>query len=454
MSNSSQNQLISEQNSFQVFGHSFLQSEINSEARRICILSKDASRKIAFFSIETKNQILLTAAKLLAQKAQVIFARNRIDLKKGKENGLNEAKLDRLEINEARLSSIINSLHEIVKLPDPVGRTLHSAKLANQLEVKRVSVPIGVLLAIYESRPNVTADISALALKAGNSVILRCGSDCQETSVEIAEIFRQAIFLVLRENNFDEEEINCAQNAVILCQNPDRRLVNRLLKMEKFIDVVIPRGGNSLISAVLKNSKIPVFRHLSGNCHTYIHQDCYFEKALKITVNAKMRRVGICGATESVLIDKKIAEEILPKLVEELTKMGCEIRGDKLSMRIDSRVKKAQKSDFYAEYLDKILSLKIVKNLDEAILHINKHSSSHTESIITENKQAAEKFMNQVDSAILMHNASTQFADGFELGLGAEVGIATGKLHARGPVGLEQLTTYKYLVEADFGIRG
>ena len=225
------------------------------------------------------------------------------------------------------------------------------------------------------------------------------------------------------------------------------------LKMEKFIDVVIPRGGKSLIQAVMKDAKIPVLKHLDGNCHTYIHEKCDHEKARKILFNAKLRRVGICGATESLLIDKKIAKKILPIIAHDLYINGCEMRGDKAAQALDQRIKPAAKKDYYAEYLDKILSIKIVKNIDEAIAHINKYGSAHTESIVTEDAEAAHKFFAQINSAIVMHNASTQFADGGEFGLGAEVGIATGKLHARGPVGLEQLTTYKYLVDADCGLR-
>lgn len=334
------------------------------------------------------------------------------------------------------------SVREITKLPDPVGKILYDVTRENGLHIKRITTPLGVLLAIYESRPNVTSDIAALSLKSGNAVILRCGSDCIHTSKIIADIYREAL-----------DHFNVDKDAVTLVLNTEREYVTELLKMENYIDVVVPRGGKSLIKAVMDNTKIPVFRHLDGNCHTYIHEKADLEKARKILLNAKMRRVGICGATESLLIDKKIAKKILPLIADDLTEAGCQMRGDEQSLEIDARILPAQEKDYYTEFLDKIISIKIVKDLDDAIKNIATYSSSHTESIVTEDKKAAEKFLQKVNSAIVMHNASTQFADGGEFGLGAEVGIATGKMHARGPVGLEQLVTYKYIVEADCGLR-
>ena len=258
----------------------------------------------------------------------------------------------------------------------------------------------------------------------------------------MADVYREAL-----------ERFNLDKNSVVLVPNVEREYVSELLKMDNHIDVVVPRGGKSLIKAVMENTKIPVFRHLDGNCHTYIHEKCDVEKARKILLNAKMRRVGICGATESLLIDRKIAKKLLPIFVDDLQQAGCEMRGDEESVEIDKRIKRAEEKDFYTEYLDKIISIKVVRDIDDAIRQIATYGSSHTESIITEDKAAAQAFLKRVNSAIVMHNASTQFADGGEFGLGAEVGIATGKLHARGPVGLEQLTIYKYIVEADFAIR-
>jgi glutamate-5-semialdehyde dehydrogenase len=333
---------------------------------------------------------------------------------------------------------------EIIKLPDPVGKILYDTKRESGIRVRRITTPIGVLFAIFESRPNVVSDIAALAIKSGNSAILRCGSESVTSAKMLADIYREAL-----------EKFELDKNIIMLLQNSERErgYVKEFLKMDSHIDVVIPRGGKGLIKAVIEDSTIPVFRHLDGNCHTYIHERADLDKARKILFNAKMRRVGICGATESLLIDKKIAKKFLPLIADDLKEAACEMRGDEDAMAIDKRIKVAKEEDFYTEYLDKIISIKVVKDIDEAIKHIRIYGSSHTESIITEDDRAAERFLKKVNSAIVMHNASTQFADGYEFGLGAEVGIATGKLHARGPVGLEQLTTYKYLVDAQCGLR-
>lgn len=417
-------------------------SDVKSKVLKICSDAKKAGADLSQLDLATKDQILLEVVKLLKKHTQKIIKANQKDVKTAKENNLEAAKIDRLVLDEKRIINLANSVKEIIKLPDPVGKILYDASRENGLRIRRISTPIGVLLAIYESRPNVTSDISALALKSGNAVILRCGSDSINSSKVLADIYREAL-----------EKFNIDKNAVILVPNVEREYVGELLKMENYIDVVIPRGGKSLIKAVMENTKIPVFKHLDGNCHTYIHEKADVEKARKILLNAKMRRVGICGATESLLIDKKIAKKLLPLIADDLTEVGCEMRGDEEAVAIDLRIKPAQEKDFYTEYLDKIISIKVVKDIDEAIKHIGIYGSSHTESIITEDQKMADKFLKKVNSAIVMHNASTQFADGGEFGLGAEVGIATGKLHARGPVGLEQLTTYKYIVEATCGLR-
>lgn len=417
-------------------------SEIKSKVIKICNDAKKASSELAMLDSTTRDQILLEVTKLLKKHTSKIIKANQKDLKTAKENGLDAAKIDRLTLDEKRITALANAVKEIAKLPDPLGKILYETKRENGLHIRRISTPLGVLLAIFESRPNVTSDIAALALKSGNAVILRCGSDSINSSKILAEIYREAL-----------ERFNLDKNSVILVQNIEREYVTELLKMDSHIDVVIPRGGKSLIKAVMENTRIPLFKHLDGNCHTYIHEKADFEKARKILLNAKMRRVGICGATESLLIDKKIAKKILPLIADDLGEAKCEMRGDEESVSLDKRIKKAEEKDFYTEYLDKIISIKIVKGIDEAIKHIANYGSSHTESIVTEDKSAAEMFLKKVNSAIVMHNASTQFADGGEFGLGAEVGIATGKLHARGPVGLEQLTTYKYIVEANCGLR-
>jgi len=409
------------------------------------IIAKDAkaaSLEIADLSTDLKNKILLQISQnIRANKAQIIAA-NKSDVELALQNNLDKAKIDRLILDEKRIENLANAVADIAVLPDPIGKILYDVNRPNGLHIRRISVPIGVILAIYESRPNVTSDIAALGFKSGNAVILRSGKESFKTSQKIAEIYQNTL-----------QDFGVNPDCVSYVQITDRDYIKELLKLDKFIDVVIPRGGKNLIKAIIKSTRIPVFKHLDGNCHTYIESSADLQKAIKITANAKMRRVGVCGATESLLIDQKIAKEFLPKIIDELNKLGCEVRGDKAAQKIDSRVLKANDKDFYAEYLDAILSVKIVKNIDAAIAHINKYSSAHTESIITENQNQSDKFFQKINSAIVMHNASTQFADGGEFGMGGEVGISTGKLHARGPVGLEQLTIYKYIVEANCGLR-
>jgi glutamate-5-semialdehyde dehydrogenase len=417
-------------------------NQLKAEILEICQRAKESVKSMALLDEITKNKILLEVKNLIISNQEKILEANEIDVKNAQKNQLESSKIDRLILNKDKILAMAKSIDEIVKLPDPVGKIIFETNRPNGLNIKRISTPIGVLLTIYEARPNVTLDVAALSIKSGNVVILRSGSEALNSSKILASFFQEAL-----------KKFNVNENAITFCKNPHRDLVKGLLKMDKFIDVAIPRGGKSLILAVSKLSKIPIFKHLDGNCHTYIHEKADFEKARKILLNAKMRRVGICGATESVLIDKKIAAKIIPILIDDLTNLGCEVRGSLDSRRIDKRIKKASIKDFYTEYLDKILSLKIVKNIDEAIAHIGKFGSAHTESIITEDQEMAQKFLNEVNSAIVMHNASTQFADGGEFGFGAEVGIATGKIHARGPVGLEQLTIYKYQIVADCAIR-
>ena len=417
-------------------------NQLKAEILEICQKAKESVKSMALLDEKTKNNILLEVKNLIISNQEKILEANFIDVKNAQKNQLESSKIDRLILSKDKILAMAKSIDEIIKLPDPVGKIMFETNRPNGLNIKRISTPIGVLLTIYEARPNVTLDVASLSIKSGNVAILRSGSEALNSSKILASFFQEAL-----------KKFNVNENAITFCKNPHRDLVKGLLKMDKFIDVVIPRGGKSLILVVSKQSKIPVFKHLDGNCHTYIHEKADFEKARKILLNAKMRRVGICGATESLLIDKKIAPQIIPILIDDLTNLGCEVRGSIDSRRIDKRIKKASIKDFYTEYLDKILSLKIVKNIDEAIAHIAKFGSSHTESIITEDKEMAQKFLNEVNSAIVMHNASTQFADGGEFGFGAEVGIATGKIHARGPVGLEQLTIYKYQIVADCAIR-
>lgn len=417
-------------------------TNIKTAVAKICQDVKTASLHISKLDVDMKNRILQEVATAIKNNVAQIIEANAQDVQSAKAQGLDGAKIDRLILDEKRINALADSLRDIIALEDPTGKTLYETRRVNGLHIKRVTVGIGILLAIFESRPNVACDIAALALKSGNAVILRCGSESINSAKILVQFFRDA----LKKHNIDE-------NLIYLIESTNRDYVKWLLKMDKFIDVVIPRGGKSLIEAVMKNTRIPVFKHLDGNCHTYIHEKADFDKARKILLNAKLRRTGICGATESLLIDRKIAAKILPFIAHDLFTNGCEMRGDAASQKLDSRITKANKKDYSTEYLDKIISIKIVKNLADAIEHINKFGSQHTDAIVTESASAAQEFFREINSAIVMHNASTQFADGGEFGLGAEVGISTGKLHARGPVGLEQLVTYKYIVDADCAVR-
>lgn len=410
--------------------------------QKICQNVKDAHEESGIIATETKNNILLYAANTIEEKIESIITENKKDVEFAKSQKVAESKIDRLILDRAKIKGLASTLREIARLEDPVGKILYEAKRDNGLHIKRVTTPIGIMLAIFEARPNVAIDISALSFKSGNSAILRSGSESLNSVKILVDIFRQSL-----------KKHNVKEDVVTLINSSDRNYVKYLLQMDNYIDVVIPRGGKSLIQAVTKGTKIVIFRHLDGNCHSYVHEKADIEKAKKIVFNAKLRRTSICGATESLVVDEKIAQVFLPKIVHSFLESGCEMRGDEKSVAINSNIKLAKDEDFSTEFLDKIISIKIVQNIDEAIKHINNHSSLHTESIITEDKEAAQKFLTKINSAIVMHNASTQFADGGEFGLGAEVGISTGKLHARGPVGLEQLVTYKYQVESDCAIR-
>jgi glutamate-5-semialdehyde dehydrogenase len=342
--------------------------------------------------------------------------------------------IDRLLLDEDRIEAIAAGLDAIAALPDPIGDELARWDRPNGLNICRVRVPLGVIGVIYESRPNVTADAGALCLKAGNAVILRGGSESFHSSTAIHACLVEGL-----------KAAELPEHAIQLVPTRDRAAVGHMLTMSGVIDIIVPRGGRSLVERVQNESRVPVFAHLEGICHVYVHSKADPEKALAVTLNAKMRRTGICGAAETLLIDKA-ATPMLPAILDTLISAGCEIRGDDDVLTLDGRAKPASKEDWHTEYLEPILSVKIVDDIDSAIAHIAKYSSGHTESIVTENTEAAERFLKEVDSAIVMHNASTQFADGGEFGMGAEIGIATGRIHARGPVGLEQLTSFKYQV--------
>jgi len=404
--------------------------------------AKSAARVLALAPTDKKDAALRFAADAILTNAAAIKDANAKDMAAGKEKGLSAALLDRLLLNDSRITSMAKSLQEIADLADPVGQVIAEWDRPNGLEIQRVRTPLGVIGIIYESRPNVTADAGGLCLKAGNACILRGGSESANSS--------RAILVALQAGL---KTAGLPEAAIQMVPTTDRAAVGEMLTMTKYIDVIVPRGGQSLVERVMKDSRVPTFLHLTGLCHTYLHTAADAAKARKIVLNAKMRRTGICGATETLLVDEGVAAKLLPPIIDDLIKAGCEVRGDEPTQKLDSRVKPATAEDWDTEYLDAILSVKTVKNIDEAIAHITEHGSEHTESIVTEDVEAAEKFMTALDSAIVMHNASTQFADGGEFGMGAEIGIATGRLHARGPVGVEQLTTFKYKVRGDGQVR-
>jgi glutamate-5-semialdehyde dehydrogenase len=388
-----------------------------------------------------KNAALQAQAAALRANTNTILTANTYDIATIAEHA-NAAFLDRLQLDDKRIEAMASGLEAVAQLPDPIGTVLAAWERPNGLKISRIRVPLGVIGVIYESRPNVTADAGGLCLKSGNAVILRGGSENFHSSTAIASCLVQGLL-----------EVGLPKAAIQLVPTTDRAAVGIMLAMTKSIDVIIPRGGVSLTERVLAESRIPVLKHLAGLCHTYIHRAADPSMARRIVVNAKMRRVGICGATETLLVDQIIASTVLPPILNELIKLGCEIRGDNATQALDPRVTPATPTDWDTEYLDAILSVRQVSSLEDAIAHINCHGSHHTDSIVTEDYEAAKIFSAQVDSGIVLHNASTQFADGGEFGMGAEIGISTGKLHARGPVGVEQLTSYKYVVYGSGQIR-
>lgn len=398
--------------------------------------AREAGRVLSSTPTEVKNQALCKAAELIRANEQALLEANAVDVEKAKEAGVKGSFLDRLELTPTRVEGMAKGLEQVAQLPDPVGRKLAEWDRPNGIKIARVAVPLGVIGVIYESRPNVTADAGALCLKAGNAVILRCGSDSVNSSRFIAKLMGDAL-----------EATGLPRAVVTLVPTQDREAVGVMLGLHGLIDVIVPRGGRSLIERVVRDSKIPTFEHLDGNCHTYIHTAADPNKAKEVVRNAKLRRTGICGATESLLIDRDAVESFLPMLVEAMPE--CEFRGDEACRRAVSSIKAASEEDWGTEYLAPILSVKAVGDIQEAIEHVNRFGSGHTDCILTEDLEAAEQFLKGVDSAIVMHNASTQFADGGEFGMGAEIGIATGRLHARGPVGVDQLTTYKYQVRGN-----
>jgi len=406
-------------------------------------LAREAAHALALATTAQKNAALEAMASRIEARTRAILEANKNDIDAARGRGRDDAFVDRLALNEARVVAMARGLRDIAALPDPVGEVTASWTRPNGLKISRVRVPLGVIGIIYESRPNVTADAGGLCLKSGNAVILRSGSESFLTSLVICNALTEGL-----------AEAGLPEAAIQLVPTVDRQAVGFMLAgLGGAIDVIVPRGGKSLVARVQEEARVPVFAHLEGVCHIYVHQPADAAMAKTIVLNAKMRRTGVCGAAETLLVDRAAAPTHLAPLVKMLIEAGCEVRGDADTQKADARVKPAAEDDWAKEYLDAIIAVKVVDGLDEAIDHIGGYGSQHTEAIITEDKASAEKFLARVDSAIVLHNASTQFADGGQFGMGAEIGIATGRLHARGPVGLEQLTTFKYVVHGSGQIR-
>jgi glutamate-5-semialdehyde dehydrogenase len=397
--------------------------------------ARSAARVLAFASADEKNRALLAAAAALRRCASQILAANEGDIREAG-SGLSGALLDRLQLSDSRVEAMARGLEDIAESRDPIGVHLAEWSRPNGMLIQRVCVPLGVIGIIYESRPNVTADAGALCLKSGNAVILRGGSESARSSAAIHACLQEGLGAA------------CLPAACIqLVPTTDRAAVGHMLAdMADAIDVIVPRGGKSLISRVQKEARVPVIGHLEGVCHVFVDRGAQLEMAKRIVVNAKMRRTGVCGAAETLLIDRGCAGTHLAPLVQALLGAGCEVRGDEATAAVDARVKAASEQDWYCEYLDAIIAVRVVDDIAAAIAHVARYGSQHTECIVTDDPSAAERFLREVDSAIVLHNASTQFADGGEFGMGAEIGISTDKFHARGPVGVEQLTSYKYVV--------
>jgi glutamate-5-semialdehyde dehydrogenase len=406
-------------------------------------LAREVAGALALASTEHKNAALEAMAKRIEARTAAILEANKNDIDAARGKGRDDAFIDRLALNEARVAAMARGLRDIAAFSDPVGEVNASWTRPNGLRISRVRVPLGVIGIIYESRPNVTADAGGLCLKSGNAVILRSGSESFLTSLVICNALTEGL-----------AEAGLPEAAIQLVPTVDRQAVGFMLSgLDGAIDVIVPRGGKSLVARVQEEARVPVFAHLEGVCHVYVHQPADPAMAKTIVLNAKMRRTGVCGAAETLLVDRAAAPIHLEPLVEMLIEAGCEVRGDSDTQRADSRVKPASEDDWSTEYLDAVIAVKVVDGLDAAIDHIARYGSQHTEAIVTDDKETAEKFLARVDSAIVLHNASTHFADGGEFGMGAEIGIATGRFHARGPVGLEQLTTYKYVVHGSGQIR-
>ncbi|HEX9169089.1 MAG TPA: glutamate-5-semialdehyde dehydrogenase [Roseiarcus sp.] len=419
------------------------EADVRAAMRELGRKARAAARELANAPAETKNRALHAASRLLRERAAEILAANALDLAEARAKGLSPALIDRLALDSGRIEAMARGVEEVANLPDPVGRVLATFTRPNGLVIERVATPLGVVGVIYESRPNVTADAGALCLKSGNAVVLRGGSDSFHSSAAIHACLADGL-----------KEAGLPEAAVARAPSASREAVGEMLKgLDGALDVIVPRGGKSLVDRVQREARVPVFAHLEGVVHVYVDRAADPNKALKIVVNAKMRRTGVCGAAETLLVHRAAAPHLLAPLVDALIAAGCAVRGDSAAQEADPRVTPASQEDWRTEYLDAIIAVRVVDSLEAAIDHIEIYGSHHTDCIVTEDKAAAERFLKQVDSAIVLHNASTQFADGGEFGFGAEIGIATGRMHARGPVGVEQLCTFKYRVRGDGQVR-
>ena len=409
--------------------------DIKQHMQRVGRQAREASRAMARAGTAQKNLALTATAKALDETRSTILAANAKDLDAGKKNGLDAALLDRLELNTARINAMIEGCHQVAALADPIGEITHLNYRPSGIQVGKMRVPLGVIGIIYESRPNVTIDAASLCLKSGNATILRGGSEAIHSNQAIAQAIKQGL-----------QAAQLPQTAVQVIETTDRAAVGELITMPEYVDVIVPRGGKSLIERISRDARVSVIKHLDGICHVYIDDKADLAKAFDIAMNAKTHRYGVCNAMETLVVAEAVAATILPKLAEAYKAKGVELRGCEATRKVLRDINAATEEDWRTEYLAPILSVKVVKDLDEAIVFINHYSSSHTEAIVTEDYTRARRFLTEVDSSSVMVNASTRFADGFEYGLGAEIGISTDKIHARGPVGAEQLTSFKYRV--------
>jgi glutamate-5-semialdehyde dehydrogenase len=416
--------------------------DLAQEMRAIGGRARAAASLLARAPAARKTEALKAAAAAIREQRAGILAANARDLAEAGQHSLSAAMLDRLTLDDKRVEAMARGLDDVAALPDPVGAVQETWTRPNGLTISRVSVPLGVIGIIYESRPNVTADAGGLCLRAGNAAILRGGSESFHSSRAVAEALRRGIAAA-----------GLPEDAVQLVPVRDRAAVGMMLTMTDFIDIIVPRGGRSLIERVQRESRLPVIAHLEGNCHVYVDRSADLEKARRIVMNAKMRRTGVCGAAETLLVDRAVAERYLPPILADLHAAGCEIRGDASVQALDPAAKGATDADWATEYLDAILAVRVVDGVAQAIAHVNRWGSHHTDAIVTEDHAAAERFLAEIDSAIVLANASTQFADGGEFGFGAEIGISTGKLPPRGPVGAQQLVSYKYVVRGNGQVR-